>query len=100
MTALRPSLDNTLLVVQRSRALLELVDLQSGNCSVYSIHKGQARGRAPPGGGGGAPPLCSRVRLHWRPGGTTPVQPCALALAPGAVLGAGAGEGGCVVHAR
>ncbi len=39
--ALRPSLDNALLAVQRSRALVELVDLTSGNCSVYSIHKGQ-----------------------------------------------------------
>lgn len=41
MRALRPSLDNRMLVVQRGAALLELVDLESGNCFVHSIHKGK-----------------------------------------------------------
>ncbi|WIA12365.1 hypothetical protein OEZ85_012414 [Tetradesmus obliquus] len=39
--ALRPSLDNRLLAVQRSAAMLELVDLASGLCFVHSIHKGR-----------------------------------------------------------
>jgi hypothetical protein len=39
--ALRPSLDNRMLAVQRSAAMLELVDLASGLCFVHSIHKGR-----------------------------------------------------------
>jgi hypothetical protein len=37
--ALRPSLDNRQLAVQRAPCLLELVDLASGNCFVHSTHK-------------------------------------------------------------
>lgn len=39
MVALRPSLDNRLLAVQRAPCLLELVDLATGNCFVHSTHK-------------------------------------------------------------
>ncbi|KAI8467181.1 MAG: hypothetical protein J3K34DRAFT_523928 [Monoraphidium minutum] len=41
--ALRPSLDNRLLAVQRAPCLLELVDLATGNCFVASTHKGRDR---------------------------------------------------------
>ncbi|GBF89904.1 hypothetical protein Rsub_02608 [Raphidocelis subcapitata] len=41
--ALRPSLDNRLLAVQRGATLVELVDLASGNCFVHSTHKGRDR---------------------------------------------------------
>lgn len=39
--AMRPSLDNRLLALQRSPALLELVDLASGLCFVHSTHQGR-----------------------------------------------------------
>lgn len=39
--ALRPSLDNRLLAVQRGPALLELIDLASGRCYVHSAHQGR-----------------------------------------------------------
>ena len=38
---LRPSLDNRLLAVQRGPALLEIVDLATGLCSVHSAHRGR-----------------------------------------------------------
>lgn len=39
--AMRPSLDNRLLALQRSPALLELVYLASGLCFVHSTHQGR-----------------------------------------------------------
>lgn len=39
--ALRASLDNSMLAVQRSAAMLELVNLATGMCFVHSIHKGR-----------------------------------------------------------
>jgi hypothetical protein len=39
VVALRASLDNRMLAVQRSTTMLELVDLTRGNCFVHSIHK-------------------------------------------------------------
>lgn len=39
--AMRPSLDNRLLALQRAPAMLELVDLASGLCFVHSTHQGR-----------------------------------------------------------
>ena len=41
--ALRPSLDNRTLAVQRGPCLLELVDLASGACCAHSAHRGRGR---------------------------------------------------------
>lgn len=41
--AMRPSLDNRILALQRSPAMLELVDLASGLCFVHSIHQGRGK---------------------------------------------------------
>lgn len=41
MLAMRPSLDNRLLALQRAPAMLELVDLASGLCFVHSTHQGR-----------------------------------------------------------
>ena len=43
MLALRPSLDNRMLAVQRAPCLLELVDLATGNCFVHSTYKVRRR---------------------------------------------------------